>query len=165
MLLNKTVGGGGGRRLQRGNYKHIFFRMCSMPSCANADPLKAKCKSWDALRSASKSPTVKTIDGSGCQRNEFSKHPLSISKHRKIQAFPTGRPLQVLWYMAIKEGEWWSNRQAGEHPEAKTNCVAHLMSDALTSSKLQLQFVCFGKIQGKNVKNFRAATSKCCHWW
>lgn len=66
----------------QGNCKHISLPMCSMPSCANATLLKAKCKSSDALHT---SQAVKNIDGQGCEWNWTGKHPLSISKHRKIQ--------------------------------------------------------------------------------
>lgn len=90
----KQGGWGGVKRLTVGKLQTHFFQMCSMSSCVNADLLKAKCKSWDALRSASTSQTVKAIDGSRCQRNELSKHPLSISKHRKIQALQPAEPFR-----------------------------------------------------------------------
>lgn len=83
-------GGGGVQGPTAGKLWTHFSQMCSMPSCVSATLLK------DVIYTASTDPTVKNIVGSGCQRNVFRKHPLSIRKHRTIQALQSGHELCAL---------------------------------------------------------------------
>lgn len=108
-----------GRGQQQGNYDHISPKCVPCRHVFSTTLLKAKCKSSDALYTARPDQTVKTIDGSGCQRSVFMKHPFSISKHIKIQALRPAWP----WSLATNSKIFQSVLRLEERTKQKANSV------------------------------------------
>lgn len=135
----------------QGKLRTHFSQMCSMPSCVSTTLLKAKCKSSDALYTASTNQTVKNIDGSGCQLNDFRKRLLSISKHRKIQASATSSNVGLgnkLHDIKVQRTKQKAANAGGLVEASRNNCEnTHILTDAL---KLQHHFLRFVQVQMLN---------------